>query len=354
MKNQLNFLFVFLFVSFCVSTLDAADIHFKTPVIAEGTAIRLGDVAEVTGENAESLKKIPLFFAPIAGGQRIVSTTKIRDMLTDRGIGSLDHRFSGVSQITVNGPMRPQSRPGEQRILQKAEENLRQSLLTYLNRCTTDGKPENAIPWNLKFDLTPEQSATLASGGKIMAIYGGKNPLIGKQEFQAELENTHSESGRRIQVRFFTEISLPPKVVVAKRSIAKGKLISANDVKIVYQENVRETDFISEPQEIVGKMASSLIREGAVLTPALISRPILVRKGDTVTVVAKAPGIAVRSTAKAHEDGSEGDLISLEQQLKPKVVKGTRAPLTSKSDSVFFARVVGIGTVETYADSSKY
>ena len=351
------FIVSILFIShFSFLILPAAEIHFKTPVQCDAAIVTLGDVAEITGQGAESLAKMPLFPAPIAGGQRTVSATQIRNLLADRQMTAFDHDFRGVEQIVIDGPKRePTKKPGHVNVNheRKVGEELTDMLLAYLNRCTTDGRPDSALPWKIKLQLTPEQIRAIADGEKITGMYGGKNPLVGTQEFQAELQTVNPASGRRTLVRFTAEIDLPPKVVVARRALQRGKLLNENDIRIEYQDKIRGTDYFSDPGELLGKAVSANVQEGAVLTSRSVHKPVFVKKGEVVTVVAKTAGITVTSTGKALEDGSEGDLVMVDQLLKPTPGKG-RAAIRQSLDSTFVAKVTAIGTVEVFATGSKY
>ena len=71
-------------------------------------------------------------------------------------------------------------------------------------------------------------------------------------------------------------------------------------------------------------------------TTDALRTPALVRRGDVVTVYARSAGIRVRTAARARDDGSQGDLVSVESLL---------------DRSTFFARVSGIREVEVYARS---
>ncbi|MCL2303747.1 MAG: flagellar basal body P-ring formation chaperone FlgA [Planctomycetaceae bacterium] len=235
----------------------------------------------------------------------------------------------------------------------KIEKELTDALSVYLNRCTTDGKAGNEIPWKIKLQLTPQQIKAIADGEKITGMYGGKNPLVGTQEFQAELQKINPATGRKTLVRFTAEIDLPPKVVVARRALQKGKLLNENDIRVEYQDNLKGTDYFSQPHEVLGKAAASNVPEGAVLTSRSVQKPILVKKGEVVTVVAKNAGVTVTSTGKALEDGTEGDLIMVDQLLKPTPEKG-RSAITQKTDSTFAAKVASIGTVEVFATGNRY
>ena len=43
-----------------------------------------------------------------------------------------------------------------------------------------------------------------------------------------------------------------------------------------------------------------------------IRRPVVVRRGDAVTLYARSAGLRVRTTVRAREDGGVGDLITVE------------------------------------------
>ncbi len=333
----------------------SAEIRFKTPVRCTESSVRLSDLAEIVPAD-ETLGSLQLFPAPAVGGQRVVSVSQIRDLLGNQGVSSLHHTFRGADRVTIYGPEslvlkaknEQRSKNITAKTTRKAEEELTEALTTYLNRCTTDGRPENAIPWSITLRLNGEQTRLLADGGAILGMYGGTNPLVGEQEFQAELEGINPANGRRTLVRFVAEIALPPQVAVAKRSLSKGKVLNENDIEMVYRADLRGTDFFRDPNEVIGKSVASNIREKAVISSGMIESPKLVRKGEVVTVYARAPGIVVTGTAKALDDGAKGELITLEQLQKPKTERGRNAS-RDREDSTFVARVCGIGTVEVFA-----
>jgi len=61
---------------------------------------------------------------------------------------------------------------------------------------------------------------------------------------------------------------------------------------------------------------------GAVLTADALQADYLVRQGQEVTLVAASPGINVRATGKALEDGREGARVRVQNLASLKVVQG--------------------------------
>ncbi len=64
--------------------------------------------------------------------------------------------------------------------------------------------------------------------------------------------------------------------------------------------------------EAVGKQTTKAIAEGKILTPDAVQPPLLVRRGDVVTVYARTAGIRIHTTARAKDNGAEGDLVTVE------------------------------------------
>ena len=77
---------------------------------------------------------------------------------------------------------------------------------------------------------------------------------------------------------------------------------------------------------------------GSVIDRETVRAPLLVRRGDVVTVYARSGSVRVRTTARARDDASAGEVVSVE----------------SLADrSTYLARVSGIREVEVFAHSPR-
>jgi flagella basal body P-ring formation protein FlgA len=127
----------------------------------------------------------------------------------------------------------------------------------------------------------------------------------------------------------------PPVVAVAASAVRAGQVLAAADVTVVpVQANARLEGAIHDPAEVVGKEATRPFAAGQPFDGRYVRTPLLVRRNEVVTVMARAAGITVRTTAKVLEDGSHGELVTVESlQGKQK----------------YTARVVGHQQVEVFA-----
>ncbi len=103
-------------------------------------------------------------------------------------------------------------------------------------------------------------------------------------------------------------------VVVANQPISIGAIIRATDVELKSPDKpVTNGMTVSRNTEaVIGQESSRSYTTGQPIDTRSLRKPILVRRGDAVTVVAKAAGVRVRTTAKALADGALGALLPVE------------------------------------------
>jgi flagella basal body P-ring formation protein FlgA len=69
---------------------------------------------------------------------------------------------------------------------------------------------------------------------------------------------------------------------------------------------------IESLEQLVGMEARQAIQMGDVILTDNVQAPLLVKRGEEVSVVSQSGGIRVRTTARARQDGSRGQLVQVE------------------------------------------
>ena len=133
-------------------------------------------------------------------------------------------------------------------------------------------------------------------------------------------------------------------IVVAVRPLQRGAIVSAADVELRPQSGtsrrisaVRGSTLFHQVDAVVGLEIMRSIRSDQPLEPRMLRRPLLVRRGDVIRVIARASGVTIKTTARATHDGAAGDLVTLQSE-------------TNKEK--FLARVTGLGQAEVYASGT--
>ena len=134
-------------------------------------------------------------------------------------------------------------------------------------------------------------------------------------------------------------VAPPACVVFVAKSLPRGALICAADVRLEQGQLIDEAgDAFPAIDEVVGQQTTRAIPAGTLLDRSCIRPPLLVRRGEVITVYARSAGIQVRTAAKARQEGSLGDLIQIES-------------LTDRA--AYLARVCGVQEVEVYARATR-
>jgi flagella basal body P-ring formation protein FlgA len=322
------------------ATVLAAQLRLRRECRPAGPVVTLGDVADVLAAEpaeADRLAAVELFPTPPAGTKRFLQLRRLQDLLLSRGVRLLEHPISGASQIAVLGWEGPDE--GEPAVkggalpdstVKEAQRRVSDAVVRYLQE-----QVSAAEPWRADVRLRAAQARWVASSEDDIVVRGGSPPWVGSQRFEAVVRSPDG------LVRFDVEAEVTRVLqrVVAARSLPRGATIRAADVRLqptvpmdANAEGFRSID------EVVGKQTTRAVPPGKVLDRSSVRQPLLVRRGEVITVTARSAGVRVRSTAKARDDGGLGDLIEVE---------------SLPDRAAYFARVSGLQEVEVYAQPAQ-
>ena len=119
---------------------------------------------------------------------------------------------------------------------------------------------------------------------------------------------------RSLFVRTVVEVQQPQLVV--KNPVAANSPITRDDLewKVVA---LRGVSSIGSAEKLQGFVAARDLQPGQVLTMDMMYSPLLVRKGESVTVKATSGGITISATMRARSDARFGDTIPVEHLSGP-------------------------------------
>jgi flagella basal body P-ring formation protein FlgA len=118
-------------------------------------------------------------------------------------------------------------------------------------------------------------------------------------------------------------VTLTRTLVVAARPLERGKILAADDV-ILAERDVAAAPggYLTGTDAAVGRVLRRNIAAGAVLAPSLIEAPVLVRRGQAVTLEARSGAIRVQMAGIAQADGALGQTIAVRNNSSRKVLHG--------------------------------
>jgi flagella basal body P-ring formation protein FlgA len=343
MKNMKRALFVAsvmgtLILVLCGAAAKSAVIQLRGEARVAGAIVRLGDVADVFDADeatAKQLASIELAIAPSDASEKTLKSREIQDTLAARGLDLGGHTFSGAAAVRVVSGEAKAAAGRTRRVntteMRLAQRRAQEAILAYLKDQVADGEE-----WNAEVKLSDAQARQLAQTTSPITVAGGQEPWTGTQQFELAAKGLEP-------LTVEAQVSLPPAVVVAVRPLARGDIVRASDVTLergkagAKKVGVADSGFDSV-ESVVGYEVTRPIAAGAVLTPASARKPLLVQRGEVVTVHAYSSGVHLKTTARSRQAGSDGDLVEVES-------------LTDRAR--YFARVSGVQQVEVFAAAGR-
>lgn len=123
-------------------------------------------------------------------------------------------------------------------------------------------------------------------------------------------------------VNVTSQADVSVRLLVARHTLERDQSLSADDV-LARRQSVSKNrqGFYGRVADIEGLSAKRRIRTGQVLAPQLLGAPLLVRRGQMVTIVATHDGIEAATQGEALSNGSAGDLIRVRNQSSEKIIE---------------------------------
>lgn len=305
--SQTVLLWCVLLCGLASSSTRAASVVLREHAEDFGSVIRLGDIADVssaTTAEVDDLATTPLLAAPAAGTNLFLRLSQIRDLLTSRGVNLNNVSFSGAAVVEIGGAAKlvvATKKPlVEELPLDEVESIVLHAIEQYLDQQAA------RTGWRIEFELDATILPKIARLGRQFQVRGGRRPWSGTQRFR--LSTADSASPIFVTARV---VEIGPAVFVL-RKIERGDLIRAADVEVRQHEGRLPATTLTSLRQVIGKESLRSIPLGAIVQKNFVREPLMVERGETVTVFARTGGVSVRTFATAKQDGAQGELIQVE------------------------------------------
>lgn len=268
-------------------------ITFNEQSFVKGPMITLGEIAEIEGEKAADLAVLEVGPAPAPAASRQLDRALVLARIRASGIAADSLDMQGARMVQVKTLHRELTR-----------EMVAESLRSYV---------ESQMPWptgdaEITVDV-PAQETILPDGD--ITIEWRPSPdyrYLGSAPFKASV----AVNGQ-LRKTFLCKATVEAysAVVTAGIPIAKGKTISASDLRVETKPLATIVDaFFLDPGDATGFVAVRNIGAGEVVTKALLTPRVVVKRRQVVTVESRAGSMMVTTQARADSDGAEGDSIT--------------------------------------------
>lgn len=315
-----------------------AEIALRPQATCSKAIVRLADLADVRpagGETLTELAELELLPAPAAGQEKCFTQHELRDLLGLLGVDVSRHTFTGAAQVSLTAAADRFTKVRRASASSASYAASRRQVEAQVTKAVREHLAE-AAPNEIFGEIQPQladeavrQFAAMQTG--VASATGGQAPWTGTQQFLVRWQH----ASRVVEQTVTVDVSPAPRVLALRRPLTRGAVLGAADVELVVQHATARTDdaFI-DLDEVLGKELLQGAVAGQVLRRNMLRAPLLVKQGQPITVYSRAPGIQIRTVGIAKDDGSQGELVTVE------------SPDTKQR---YFARVTGMQEAEVMA-----
>lgn len=283
-----------LAVTLCVGESWSEDrLTLRDEVYVKGPMLRLGDVADIEGVNADVLSQIEVSAAALPGATKNLNASLVASRLRGAGVDTDSVEIEGAVQTratTLHIDISPTM----------IAHSLRDYILT-----TMPWDPEDTF-----IDVPPPRSEIIAPDGVISIAWtpAPQYRFLGAGSFRGAI----SVDGE-VQKTLLLKATVDPQgtVLVARRDIARGLMIGVNDIELrTVSLSQAPSDVLINPDEALNKVAKRTIFSGQPLLPNYLDLPILVRRNQEVPVEVSHSSMHIQIRARALTDARAGDTVA--------------------------------------------
>jgi flagella basal body P-ring formation protein FlgA len=106
------------------------------------------------------------------------------------------------------------------------------------------------------------------------------------------------------------------RIVVPSRDIARGETIGDSDLEYQPMDAAQiGAGTVTSMDQLDGMQTRRVLRAGQAVRADDVRRPILVTKGQTITMTFAAPGLTLTATGRAMSEGGMGETVTVQNPV---------------------------------------
>ncbi len=127
--------------------------------------------------------------------------------------------------------------------------------------------------------------------------------------------------GEEVRVSMSADVELWGDVVCAARNLSRNTILRAADLDTMRRNiTMLGPDVITDPAQAAGLQLKTAMRPGSVFFKRLLKRPMIVKRGDMVTIVVHSGPLMVRAAGRIDMAGALGDMVMVKNLMSRKKI----------------------------------
>lgn len=282
------------------SASDAGRITVHRTAVVSGPTITLGDLARLEG-SAAALADVDLGPAPSAGAPRRLEGETILRRLQEAGMDASATRYVIPASVRV-----------ERTSQEVSVEEIRTAVMNVASDALPAGETIR--------DLEVAGPVRIPAGAYEARVSIAANGRPGRRRFDVQLVHEGAVLAN-VPVTARTDANGP--VVVMKQRVPRGAVLGPDDVAVV-QRNQHDVpdDALTAPEQAIGMATKVALAAAATLPRTALAAPVVVKKGDLVTMIVETRVMRLSMAGEALEEGAVGGGIKVMNRASKQTVAG--------------------------------
>jgi flagella basal body P-ring formation protein FlgA len=274
----------------------------RANVTVSAEVVRIGDVID----NAGTAGQIAIYRAPDLGTTGTLPSEQVLSALRAHQVIGVDTR--DLREISVTRLARTLD-----------SKDIELQVARALERRAGLGDAANL---SLTFDRdVKDMRVDISNTGAMQPASVRFDPRSGRFDITFEIANERAPTPMRL--RFTGSAVETVEAAVLARNIERNELIKSSDVVVERRPKAEVGADVIPRERAVGMQARRQLRTGQAIKAADLSKPDLVQRDQTVTMIYEAAGLYLTVRGKALDGGTEGDVVSVLNLQSKRTVTGT-------------------------------
>jgi len=118
------------------------------------------------------------------------------------------------------------------------------------------------------------------------------------------------------------KIAIMRQILVADRPLTKGVVIRATDLSMQQMDISQiKQGYLTDPDDVIGRICKQTINQGSALTMENVQKPVLIHKGEQVSINAITDALNVSMSGIALQDGQMNDIIRVKNNSSKRIIE---------------------------------
>lgn len=323
----------------------ADSVRLRDKATCPGPKVVLAQVATLEGPEAQALADMTVAdLAP--GGAATITLDSVRLAMARRNVHWGRVSLGGFAQCSIVPPVSVTSEvspanldaSGPSPVLANPAAAVEASASTTLRDRLTEALATLAsLPVaDLRVTLSPADLRTLAGIDMVASDRFEFEPQSATGLGRVPVMIRRWRSGRTAEsFRVTPEVTRRVKAVVVVSAIARGEAIDVADVELQDCHTAQaSTAHFNDVSRVVGQTSVTALKPGTIVGEQHLRSPVVVRRGDLLTVRCVAGALVVKTVARATQDAAVGEVISARNERSRDAAGALSVRITGPGEAV--------------------